>query len=146
MPGGLMSGGYDGDSYAELYLANGWPSNFDRAAFMTARAKWEEDDSKRYSLEEPYEKLRNMEQRLKQQLGEIEWKQKQIAQADAGISNDNDQNNRDKLREYLVTESALAIAGLPKVQADLEAAREEVRKVDPAVRKAREERIAKYGN
>jgi len=142
MPGGLYNGSWEGDSYAALYRAHGWPSNFNRSAFMAARTEWEIFNEKLREVEEPFEKLQEMEQRLKQSLGFIEWKQKQIAEIDSGV---NVGNHGEEWRAQLVLESKERSEGLAQVQADLEAAREVVRLLGPEVRKARTERIAKYG-
>ncbi len=47
IPGGLQNETWNADNYARLYRENGWPSNFDREAFLTASANWEDEDEAR---------------------------------------------------------------------------------------------------
>jgi hypothetical protein len=65
IPGGLVNETWDGDNYVRLYRENGWPSNFDPAAFLSARPKWEEDDEARRSAEQPFEEAKPYENWIK---------------------------------------------------------------------------------
>lgn len=152
MPGGLYNGSWEGDNYARLYRENGWPSTFNRTAFKIAHEQWEESDRLRWEAEEPFQEVARYESWLNSSLRGIEYKQKAISDVDAGKEIPNDQPDRPdrfadraKYRQELVDEVNLAIANLPKLQQDLEAARDALKGVDPTVRKAREDRIAKYG-
>lgn len=65
IPGGLVNETWDGDNYVRLYRDNGWPSNFDPEAFLSARPKWEEDDEARRSAEQPFEEAKTYENWIK---------------------------------------------------------------------------------
>jgi hypothetical protein len=152
MPGGLYNDSWEGDNYARLYSENGWPSAFNRTAFMIAREQWEEYERLRWEAEEPFEEVAKYQGLLDSTLRRIEYEQKAISDVDAGKEIPNDQPDRPdrfadraKYRQELVDEVNLAMANLPKLQQELEAARVALKSVDSAVKKAREDRIAKYG-
>jgi hypothetical protein len=153
MPGGLYNGNWDGDNYAKLYRENGWPSKFNRTAFMIAREQWEEDERMRWDAEQPFQEVAKYENWLSSSLWRIENNQKAISDVDAGKEIPNNQPDRpdrfadrEKYRQELLDEVNSTTASLPKLLQDLEAARETLKGIDPAVRKAREDRIAKYGH
>ena len=102
--------------------------------------------------EEPFEEVAKYQGWLDSTLRRIEYKQKAISDVDAGKEIPKDQPDqpdrfadRAKYRQELLNEVNLAMANLPNLQQELEAAREALKSVDPAVKKAREDKIAKYG-
>jgi hypothetical protein len=152
IPGGLYNGSWDGDNYARLYRENGWPSTFNRTAFMIAREQYEESERLRWDAEEPFNAVEKYQSWLDSALRTIEYNQKAISDVDAGKEIPNNQPDRPdrfadraKYRQELVDEVNQATERLPKLQQELEAAREALKNVDQAVKKAREDRIAKYG-
>lgn len=111
-----------------------------------------EEERLRWDAEQPFEEVVKYESWLKSSLQRIEFKQKAISDVDAGKEIPNNQPDRpdrfadrEKYRQELVDEVNLTMANLPKLQEELEAAREVLKAVDPIVRQAREDRISKYG-
>jgi hypothetical protein len=145
MPGGLRIGTWTGDEYARLYREKGWPSSFNRSAFNIARTQWEKDDAVREEAEAPLEKVKQLEANLKGNLDNIAWRQKQIGEVDAGKELPQFQTDRDAYRQSILDEIQTSMEYLPEIQKQLEAARAISREVDPLVKKAREDRIDKYG-
>lgn len=145
MPGGLSSGDWTGDEYARLYVENGWPDNFNRDAFMIARSNWEEEESKRWDAEQPFEEVKKFENWLTSSLDQIKRKQEAISESDAGKELPPDYPDRNTYRQKLTDEVNEEIERLPRLQAELEVARETLKGIDPQVKKVREDRIAKYG-
>lgn len=105
----------------------------------------EEEESLRWDAEQPFYEVAKYEGWLKTSLQRIESKQKAISDVDAGKELPNDQLDRAKYRQELLDEVNETTANLPKMHEELEAARERLKAVNSTVRKAREERIAKYG-
>lgn len=145
MPGALYNGSWDGDEHARLYLKNGWRGNFDSAAFYRDRIQWHIDDEARFQAEEPFENVVNLARNVDSLLSGIMRKQEEIKAIDAGTYEGQQYPDMLKHRADLVQSAAEESTYLPQVQAKLEKAREALKSVDPAVKKAREERIAKYG-
>ncbi|CZR62472.1 uncharacterized protein PAC_12369 [Phialocephala subalpina] len=151
IPGGLYNGSWEGDEYARMYRENGWGSKFDLPAFNVARVAWEARDSKRYDDEESFRRVDRLEFDLTGTLDFIQRTQKEITDLDAGkkILNQNgaDQSeaDHDKYRQELAGKVQENIETLPEIQKDLELAREALKMMDPELRKAREERVSKYG-
>jgi hypothetical protein len=145
MPGGFYNGSWQGDEYQRLYRKNGWPENFDSVAFNHDRVQWLIDDELRRTAEEPFERVTRLVIEIESLLGSISRKQKEIADIDAGLEPSQPWPDLPRHRADLVEGSTEASKQLLLTQAQLEEAREALKTVDPAVRKAREARIAKYG-
>lgn len=144
MPGGLGKGDWTGDNYARLYTENGWPNNYNRTAFMEARVRWEAAENKRWDDEQPFEDVLNFNRTLEYGLRNIKEKNRLLNDLDAGKELPDDKDDRVKYREELVTFINETTEYLPAVEKKLEAARKAVLDIDPLVKKAREDRIAKY--
>jgi len=142
MPGGMSNGSWDGANYARLYVENGWPDNFNRSAFLAAIPPWEEEEAQRSDAEKPFQDLENCQRRVTNTLRQIENKHKLISEIDSGKEIE---PGRETDRQAVVDEINKITATLPNMQAELEVAREALNRVDPGVRKAREDRISKYG-
>jgi len=152
MPGGLYNDTWAGENYARLYREHGWPSSFNRTAFMVSQGDWEESERLRCDAEEPFGEVKKYQSWLDSSLRRIEQYQKDISDVDAGEIIPNDQLDRPerfadraKYRQELVDRINVDTSRLSDLQSHLEAAKEALRHVDPRIKKAREERIAKYG-
>lgn len=146
MPGGIFSDSWDGDEYARLYTENGWPESFNSTAFNTAREKWHEDDEARSEAEAPFRKVHHADFLIQVALDDIGRKRKMIGDVDADMSIPANKLDRDSYKEGLQDEVKKRIESLPELHEKLEAAREVAKGVDPEVKKAREQRVWKYGN
>jgi hypothetical protein len=142
IPGGLSNGSWEGANYARLYVENGWPDHFDRSTFLAALPQREDEERQRWDDEQPFEELENCQRGVTNALRQIENKHKLISEIDSGKEIRPDEEID---RQVLVDEINKITATLPKLQEDLEVAREALNRVDPLVKKAREGRIAKYG-
>lgn len=146
IPGGLYSGSWEGDQYARMYRENGWENTFNLQAFNIARIAWEANDSKRYDEEEPFRKVQHLEFDLTRTLDFIQKTQKEIKDLGAGKEIElPNQPDREVYRQKLAGKVQESIEKLPEIQKNLEIAREVLKKVDPELNKAREERVSKYG-
>jgi len=145
MPGGIYNGTWEGDEHARLYIKNGWRGDFDSAAFNRDRIQWNLDDEARQQAELPFDKVAALSRQVNSILESVMRKQKEVAAIDAGEIPDQEWPDLPKHRAELIQSAAEDSRLLPEVQAELEKAREALKSADPAVKKAREERIAKYG-
>lgn len=149
LPGGGYNGTFEGDSLATLYRENGWgTSSFSTSSFLASRTQWFIDDEARQEAERPFEDVTNLARNIGYYLDALYRRQKELASIDAGATKASDGKEYmdvEGRRKELEEEIKLYNEEMPKTQAKLEAAREMVRGIDPAVRKAREERIARYG-
>ena len=105
----------------------------------------EEEERLRWDADQPFYDVTRFEGWVKTALQSIESTQKAISDVDAGKDVPDSQPDREKFRQALVDEVNETTATLPKLQEELEAARATLKAMDPTVRKATEERIAKYG-
>lgn len=146
IPGGLYNGSWAGDEYARMYRENGWETSFNLQAFNIARIAWEASDSKRYEEEEPFRKVQRLEVDLTETLNFIQRTQKEIKDLDAGkeIKLPNHPDRR-LYQQELAGKVQESIETLPVIQKNLEVAREALKEVDSELKKAREERVSKYG-
>ncbi|TVY89858.1 hypothetical protein LAWI1_G005420, partial [Lachnellula willkommii] len=140
IPGGKSNGTWDGDEYVRLYKENGWPESFNSTAFNIAREQWEEDDMARWDAEAPFHEVTKLDYWIQVALDDIGRKRKMIAGVDAGVEIPDTKTDREAYKQELQEEVKKRIESLPKLQADLEVAREVLNSVDPEVKKAREER------
>jgi hypothetical protein len=149
LPGGYHNGSWEGDKYGRLYRENGWPDNFNRSGLMVSRKQWEDDESERRNAELPLDRISHLEWDLKSTMEAVEKTNKEIGDVDAGKEIPDDQPDRpidrEKYREEKLHRVNELVKKLPRIQDDLEAARIEAVLLDPKVKKARLDRIAKYG-
>ena len=145
MPGGIYKGTWEGDEYARLYRECGWRENFDRQAFLEARRHWDEREESTSESEEPFDKVASLQRQFEACLSSITRMHGEISDIDAGNQNWREDDDLPKHRQGLIKDIEDRIGYLPSLQRELEDAREIARSVDPAVRRMREERIAKYG-
>lgn len=146
MPGGQYNGSWGGDEVARLYRKNGWGhESFNVSNFLFDRTQWLLTEEKREEAEKPFEKVRDLDRSLGYLLDNIKRSQKEIAAIDAGKGDKERYPDMPKRRAELVQQALEASTRVPVKQAELETAREKLGDVDPAIRKAREDRIAKYG-
>ena len=145
MPGGHFNGTWNGDEYARLYKENGWPESFNSTAFNIVRKQWEEDYLVRLDAEEPFHAVMRIDYWISGALDDIVRKRKMIADIDAGMEIPDNKPDREMYKQELQEEVKKRIESLPMFHERLEAAREVLKSVDPEVKKAREDRIKKYG-
>ncbi|TVY36265.1 hypothetical protein LOCC1_G007147 [Lachnellula occidentalis] len=146
IPGGNVNGTWEGDEYTRLYKENGWPESFNSTAFNIAREQWEEDDMARWDAEAPFQEVWKLDYWIQIALNDIDEKRRMIADVAAGMEIPPDKADREVYKQELQEEVKKRIESLPKLQAELEVAREVLKSIDPEVKRAREERMRKYGN
>jgi hypothetical protein len=153
IPGGLSDGSHEYEHYKRLYLEHGWPNTFDATAFNISRMAWEEAEEERYSAEHPFREVKTLEywwsegqrcdvscrlDQLEKDNARPEW-HGQFADPKGGKIVY--EARKKELKEQLATE--------PKRRAELlkqlEEAKARLREVPEEVRKARADRLRKYG-
>jgi hypothetical protein len=154
IPGGLHEGSYKHENYRRLYLAHGWPSNFNGAAVEVTRKAWEDEQKAQYKAEGPFREVEKPEGWLK---GMDEYPpQRQLEQLEEEIRKPgyNDQSADGAEGGKQVYESRpkhiMRMMATPKErralnEKELEHARKEMENVPRSMRLACEERIKKYG-
>jgi len=145
IPGGNSNGTWNGDEYARLYEENGWPESFNSTAFNMAREQWEEDDMARSDAEAPFHEVTKLDYWIQVALDDIGRKRKMIADVNAGMETPENKPDREAYKQEIQEEVKKRIESLPKIHDELEVAREVLKSIDPEVKKAREERVRKYG-
>lgn len=144
IPGGLQSGTYEGDSYARLYVENGWPDNFDLETFEDARVQWEIDVEKRWENEDVFAQVIHREWDIKRAKYMIDECHKKLAEVDKGEAMEG-QGDLAEYRKVVEDELKVGIEMLKESKEELLVAKDNLNDVDTMVRKMREERIEKYG-
>jgi hypothetical protein len=153
MPGGLVDGTHEYEHYRRLYLENGWPDQFDATAFNSSRIAWEEAEGVRTSAEWPFREVKKLEFWLKgMQTCDARCR---IEQMETDYSRPEwhgqfaDPNGGKQVYEMRKKELEEQLATEPKRMAELEKQLKEAKamlsKVPEEVRRARVERLKKYG-
>jgi len=106
IPGELVNETRDGDNYVRSYRENGWPSNFDREAFLSTMAKWEDDEEARRRAEQPFEEAKTYENWIKHWDRRIERMEGTLKAFDKGgdIPENEEERDRVNYRKKIVDE------------------------------------------
>jgi len=141
------------ETYRRLYLENGWPDEFDLQGFQSALAAWEDDDRKQYHAERPFDKEKMLVGWA--QMNETHSAEDRLAQLETEVLTtefkrqfadpEGSKIEYESRKKALQTEIQETAERREQNLKNIEEAREEIRKLDPAVVKRREERIAKWG-
>jgi hypothetical protein len=155
----LWQTAYSRNTYKELYIAHGWPLNFDGDAFESARQKWFNEAKASYLAAEPFRDVIEKERRVNFAKTAIEGWNKDLLTLDQIERGEIDAkaaksmgyraargtyNGRTR-DQTLLNAIATASKRLVDDEAQLEDARKGAEEVDEGVRKNRDDIISKYG-
>jgi hypothetical protein len=154
----LWKTAYPRNTYKELYLAHGWPSDFDGDAFESARQKWFNEGKASYLAAEPFRDVIEKERRVNFDKSAIEGWKKDLLTLDRIESGEIDAKAAKSMgyraapgtyngrtRDQTLNAIATVSKRLVDDEAHLEDARKRAKEVDEGVRKNRDDIIAKYG-
>jgi hypothetical protein len=129
-----------------MYIASGWPSNFDSVAFQSSYDQFEEDKRVRYQAEEPLRLLRTLEKWIDVPKKNIAWLEHELSTLDPN-SEDKDvirriaehKANLERIRLELASEDT------ERQEKELVAAKAAAAQVPEDIRIAWEARERKHG-
>jgi hypothetical protein len=145
MPGGEYSGSYNGDELTRLYKEVGWPSEFNRKAFLESRQEWKDADARRYEAEQPLAQVVQYEKWLRHGGTAIVRYRESISLINEGGELPEGMTDREGFKQELERKYEDLLNGMEENRKELRIARGLAEIVDPGVRRRREERIRKYG-
>lgn len=154
----LWQTAYPRDTYKELYIAHGWPSNFDGDAFESARQKWLNEAKASYLAAKPFRDVIEKERPVNFDIEAIEGWNKDLFTLDQIESGEIDAKAamlrgyraargtyNGRTRDQTLNAIATVSKRLVDDEANLEDARKRAKEVDEGIRKNRDDIIAKYG-
>ena len=143
LPGGYYpgNGDYTADTYKSLYLAHGWPDNFNGTAFDIARQAFEEAKSARYIAEEPFRQVSALR-------GWLKGSKERIARLEAMKGPEKEKHEEDlpvRMGLQSIEEEIEQIkTNDERLAGELMRAEEVVKNLDPAIGNARKDLKEKY--